>query len=89
MVTPVFAQVGLKGVTFEGAVACWLVSFLAVVISSIYLGNIDNMYTIVYSSFFLYLQYEYEKNTRLSFLQCRKTEIIEDRKRDIQYKVLL
>jgi hypothetical protein len=87
LVTPVFGQVGLKGVTFEGAAACWLTSFAAVVASAYHVGELQHIYIILYSSFFLFLQYEYEKSTRLSFLQVRKTEIIENRKRAVQLQV--
>jgi hypothetical protein len=87
LIIPVFAHMGLKGVSFQAALICWLISFLAVVASALRVGFMSHIWSVLYSIFFLYYIYEHEKSLRLGFYQVRKLEIVEAHKNLIQREV--
>lgn len=82
--TPLLSQLLIKGAPFHVILMSWLISAAFIVASVIYVKGWPELWTILYSLFFLYLVTEIERLMRISFLQNNRVVHHESNRGELQ-----
>lgn len=81
---PVIAQVVFKGVRFRTIVIAWAVATACVTGAICSIQGWVQIYTILYSVFFLYISYEIERFMRVAYVQTLQTLVQTEGERDLE-----
>jgi hypothetical protein len=78
---PIGTQLVLRGISSQALIACWMVAVFSVLWISIIVTGYQQIWTITYSSIFMYISFEIELSMRNSFLHKKEMLIAEKLKR--------
>jgi len=84
---PICTQLVLRGISSQALVVCWTVAVLSILWISIIITGYQQIWTIAYSSIFMYISFEIELSMRNSFLNMKEMLIAEKliRQKEVEF----
>jgi hypothetical protein len=77
LVTPLISQLMVRGVTIQTVVLCWVLGVFFIVASMIKIGSLNDVWSLLYTAYFLNNSVMLEKGNRIVFLEGKRAALVE------------
>lgn len=81
-ISPILVQLLFKGIRITTIILSWAVSTIFIIISIVHVNAYTEIWTILYSLFFLFIMSEIERIMRVSYLQDKKVTFSEIKRKE-------
>jgi hypothetical protein len=83
LITPLIVQLLARGVSIQTLVLCWVLAVLFIVASMIKVGSLNDVWSLLYTAFFLNISMIAEKGNRIVFLEGKRTASVERKRLEL------